>query len=737
MKIGKYLLLAVFIILAASAAYIFTSSSDEKSIKSLALEKAEVLYTEKEDFFNNSILNLEKNLIAIKENSHFIDFITKKNVDKKILHELFLSVIKSSPDLFQLRYLNEEGKEVIRIDQEKGKAYVIPENDLQNKKHRYYFKDVFVLPNNKIWHSRLDLNIEHKKIEIPIKPTLRIGTPVVIDNEKKGILIINVNMSNVLTRLQQTPHYNIHLIDKEGEFIVHDDGGLSWSRYLKKNYTFFNHFNIKDKNILSKEEIKTESFYAKKTRFKNDDGMILLLEIKEDKIIEELKKNSLSRLFRISAFALIIFSIGYIIMNRRYTNTVEKYNEKLESNIKEITLQKQKIQSLLDTQSSIVIMTSGKELDRCNKNFLDFFNYSSIEEFKKNHQCICEFFEDSDKGGEFIQKEMYGLMWNEYISEYKNKTHKAKFKNHKGVTHIFDVKANVYTLENDEKEYVVTFNDITRLQNINEILEILVDEKTSDLKKLNEELEQRVKEEVEKNREKEKQLFEQSKLTHMREMIGNIAHQWRQPLNAISTGISAMRIGTELGTLDDKSIKQIYDSITDNTEYLSKTIDNFRNFIKEKKELTSFILQERVNLTLNMILSSFENNDINLIKEYDEDEITLHSIPKDISQVLLNIINNAKNILIERDIKDRWIKVSIKKEGGVAVIAIEDNAGGIKEDIIDTIFDPYTTTKHQARGVGVGLYVAKDIIFNLKGSLYVKNTQNGAKFFIELPLTDF
>ena len=254
-----------------------------------------------------------------------------------------------------------------------------------------------------------------------------------------------------------------------------------------------------------------------------------------------------------------------------------------------------------------------------------------------------------------------------------------------------------------------------------------------DLIDLNKNLETRIDEEVEKNREKEKQLFEQSKHAQMGEMIGNIAHQWRQPLSAISTSASGMQLQKEMGMLDDETFETMLNRINDRAHFLSKTIDDFRDFLSENKEIDTFILQQQVDKTISIIDSSLRSENIKLIKNYQEENIEVSSISGELSQVVLNIITNAKDILVNNKIKNKEIYINIYKDNQKSIISIEDNAGGVPEDIMPKIFDPYFTTKHQSQGTGIGLYMSNSIVKNsLKGKLFVTNTKKGAKFFIEI-----
>ncbi|MEA3288721.1 MAG: ABC transporter substrate-binding protein [Campylobacterota bacterium] len=274
------------------------------------------------------------------------------------------------------------------------------------------------------------------------------------------------------------------------------------------------------------------------------------------------------------------------------------------------------------------------------------------------------------------------------------------------------------------------------LKKQNKMLMQMVDERTSELKELNESLEQRVAKEVAKNRENELKMLEQSKMVAMGDMIGNIAHQWRQPLSVISTIATGLLMKKEFNILDDEEFEKQLKLVNENTQYLSQTIDTFRDYIKEKKEYKEVVVQDRIKMALSIVEATLNNNYIKLTTNIDNIEpIKLQLVVGELSEVLINIINNAKDIIIEQEIEDGWIKVELEKYDNKVVITIEDNGGGIPEDIKLKIFEPYFTTKHQSQGTGLGLHISYSIVKDsLNGNLYVENTKSGAKFFIELPL---
>jgi len=241
---------------------------------------------------------------------------------------------------------------------------------------------------------------------------------------------------------------------------------------------------------------------------------------------------------------------------------------------------------------------------------------------------------------------------------------------------------------------------------------------------------------------KEKLLSEHSKMVALGEMLGNIAHQWRQPLSVISTAASGVRIQKEMGILNDDVFYDSMDGIVKNANYLSSTIDDFRCFIHQDKTKISFSLNEHIKKDLTILKGMLNLNDIEIVLDLDED-IQLFNIENELTQVIINIINNAKDAFIENKIEDRYIFIKTFVKNNQAYIVLQDNAGGILDHIIDKVFEPYFTTKHKEQGTGLGLYMSNQIITNsMEGTIKVKNRDfgylsqqyRGAEFTISLPL---
>jgi signal transduction histidine kinase len=262
-----------------------------------------------------------------------------------------------------------------------------------------------------------------------------------------------------------------------------------------------------------------------------------------------------------------------------------------------------------------------------------------------------------------------------------------------------------------------------------------LEDKNKELENLTDNLKEEVKKALINYKEKEKQFFEQLKMAQMGELIGNIAHQWRQPLSVISTAASGMKIKKEHEVLSNEDFFHYADSILSNVTFLSNTIDEFRDYIKESNKEKQIIVQDRVKMAFKIVEASYSIENIKIIEDVMEKEpLRFKLILGELLQVIIAILNNAREALSNKKALDKWVKYSVFKDEYSVIITIEDNAGGIKEEIMDKIFNPYFTTKHQTQGTGIGLYSSYDIVVNhLGGTLDVENTQAGAKFFIKLP----
>lgn len=264
-------------------------------------------------------------------------------------------------------------------------------------------------------------------------------------------------------------------------------------------------------------------------------------------------------------------------------------------------------------------------------------------------------------------------------------------------------------------------------------LETLVAERTRELEELNRSLDQRVRDEITKRKQQESLLIHQSRLAAMGEMIAAIAHQWRQPLNALSLVLQNIHIQHQMGALSEQSMQRMQDKAEQLVQRMSSTIDEFRNFFKPRTHPETFNLAHAMQSAAGILEGVFRNHGIELVIECDQG-INLVGIPGEFSQVLLNLLGNAKDAVLDSRQAAPTIRLRAARDGNSLKIDVEDNGGGISPDIIDKIFEPYFTTKEEGKGSGIGLYMSKMIVENnMNGRLAASNTPEGARFSILLP----
>ncbi len=249
-----------------------------------------------------------------------------------------------------------------------------------------------------------------------------------------------------------------------------------------------------------------------------------------------------------------------------------------------------------------------------------------------------------------------------------------------------------------------------------------------------EELKLKVEEEVKKNRDKDRILIQQSKLASMGEMLGNIAHQWRQPLNNVSLILQFLRDNYKNENVSTEKLDKFMSRANTHIEYMSETIDDFRNFYKPSKTKKEFSIKECIDSVLYMLENQYKSEKIKIDFVYED--ILIINYENELKQSLLNILNNAKDALLLKKHNlnfDALIHISLKVKENKVEILISNNGDNIKDDIIDKIFEPYFTTKFETQGTGIGLYMTKSIIeTNMKGKIEVKNIKDGVIFKITL-----
>ena len=367
----------------------------------------------------------------------------------------------------------------------------------------------------------------------------------------------------------------------------------------------------------------------------------------------------------------------------------------------------QAYQVFKNTHDGIMITDDKNKIINVNDAFMRCTGYKLEEVLNQNPSIL-----RSEKNN----PNFYEDMWKELV---ENNYWDGEIVNKKkdGTSYVEKLTISaVYNKKNKLTNYIGIFSDISKQKQQEEII-----------------------------KEKERMLFQQSKMASMGEMLGNIAHQWRQPLSVISVAAGAVKLGHEYeGTYGEKEIIDFLDAINNSTQYLSETIDDFRNFFTQDIENNDFDCVNAINKTLKLLSSDFKYKEINIIfKRIESDNI--FASENEFKQVMMNIFNNAKYVLLEKVLDEKkYIFIDVYIEGSYINIDVVDNAGGIDENIIDKIFEPYFTTKHKSIGTGIGLYMVEEILTkHMNGEISAINENyiyedlpyKGAKFSIKIPIS--
>ena len=286
----------------------------------LALERAQTKSLEREKRFQNFFETSEKTLLGIRKNGYFKRYL-QGEAEKSYIVALFMSIAESQGDIMQLRYIDAEGAESVRIDRsvEKEVPFVVPDDQLQNKKQRYYFSESPLRPPERVWFSELDLNIEHGKVEVPHKPTLRAVLPLQVDGKFGGILIINYFMKQFLDALIQAPLYNMILVDTKGYPLVHYDAAKSWGRYQTPMYDIRSELPKDFGPILGQYTYGSERVWSQRLELPLPEPLVLVMQLNESNLsqqIAEEKNHYLYVVLMVLLFSLIASYAISRIVNR-------------------------------------------------------------------------------------------------------------------------------------------------------------------------------------------------------------------------------------------------------------------------------------------------------------------------------------------------------------------------------------------------------------------------------------
>jgi len=825
------------IFLSFFSVYSFSQVAKDNQLKK-ELEHASSLLIEKEKMISSFIDGLDTHIYSIANNKVFQKF-TKDRINLEYVHELFKSVAILNHSISQVRYIDNNGKEIVRVGNFNSQVKIVATNELQDKSKRYYFKEIKNQPLNTIWHSRFELNIENNKIEMPLNPIIRIGL-----NIDSGIIIINVSLAPIINHLKNNYH-NILLVDQDGEVIIDSHNKHSWSAYLDKKFDLEKFLNYELASFLTYDSFKHKNFISIKIKEKNLDNAVLILKYPEN-LLSVIDKRMFYTYIMLFISALVLAIILAFLFSKPISNLsdkIEKLNDELDKKVEQRThelndslniIDKYVIRSITDKDGIILDVSDAfckvsqykrEELigeshslvrhpDTPTKVFTDLWNTitrgrrweGKIKNLAKDGSSywVKAYIEPNfDKYGNIIS---YTAIRNNITSkvllEVQIDKNNAIIRFASSGIGTMDLEGNFLSINSyytklfgyqpeeligkncldittDDykliaKQSIDTANKtgvVSQVEKVcldksgNEIniemsLNMLPDKKSfvvvinslEDRKKLealNKSLGKRVDEEVQKNTEQlefiQKEQLKTAKLSSIATMAAGITHEINTPLTYIKGNLEMLKDDIIDLPKDINNTNMIED-----TDKIFDGINRIANIVEAMKEVsqtsTELKVVENIYTTLVISLTVIFNRSKQVSKIYlndklfdiyqDKNELVFNAnVQKQrLEQVWIVIVNNALDELIKiNDYEERKLDIYIKEESKYIVISFKDNAGGINEDIIDKIFDPFVSTKEHS-GIGIGLNIAKKIINEQGGDIIAYNDGNHAIFEVKIPL---
>ena len=577
------------------------------------------------------------------------------------------------------------------------------------KEHRELIKNKVNEVSEKIDYYSSKKDFDHEMKEHLLEEIARIkyehGNGYIFITDYEGNMLVHIDNEIVGKNKLDWKDENGFEIIKEIINSAKNGGGYLSYGGVKKTTT----------NLVSFKTTYVKGFdklgWAIGAGFYNDD-LNSIIEGRKKEIEEKFKEDIKTIFIFIICFTLILIYLAIVIsdaMKEKFEEYKIEIEEEIDKNRKKnIMLEKEinhrnEYEKVINATCLVSISDIKGRIVYANKEFCKISGYKKSELIGKNHKI----FKHPQTSNEFYEE-----LWSTILS---GKIWKGVHKNLTKDGKTIYLNTTIAPLKNHKGQiirFIATRFDVTEQM------------------KMEEEL-----------KEKENILIHQSKMASMGEMIGAIAHQWRQPLSLISTTATGIKIQNEYRILDKSQLEESMDSINNSVQHLSNTIDDFRNFFIPNKERKSFDVKDSFTKVFKLTEAQFVNKNISILNEIES--IELFGLENELIQVLINILNNAKDELIKHENLKRMVKINTRCENEMVIISILDNAGGIEEQIINKIFEPYFTTKINAGGTGIGLSMSKSIIEkHMNGKLEVINsefifeneTYKGANFRIFLPI---
>lgn len=466
--------------------------------------------------------------------------------------------------------------------------------------------------------------------------------------------------------------------------------------------------NIETKSKFSiSQKIDSDTFIISFFPIENIDKekkVAYLISYSKSTVIDSINREYIQIGVTFSILNILIFIFLHKIVKRNFE--LEQERAKLKEQQKEIEIKNFELSTLFNIQDSLIIITDGDNITNCNQKVYDFFNIDSDSNTKPLNIISNALIEKNGYISDLAE-----IRWFEQVIQNTNHNLESKVViNSSNRESIFLVKYSNYHIL--DAHHLFIFIDITTSEEYKSLLE-------------------------KSNQAQKELLIHQSKLAQIGEMMGVIAHQLKQPLNTISLLVGFLLNEYEFNPNEfSDSLNEHENRVMEQLKFMALTIDIFRDFFNPTKEQEEFLAIDSINSVVTLMEIQLKKHSIKLSIEQKNDSLMIFGSKNEFIQIILNIINNAKDALKDNNINEKKIEIYLDSNDKYAIIEISDNAGGIDESLLpDKIFNSYTTTKEY--GTGIGLFITKLVVEdNFKGKIEARNGEKGAIFKIMIPLVD-
>jgi signal transduction histidine kinase/DNA-binding response OmpR family regulator len=653
-----------------------------EKVQNIGLSNSINIYYEKNGIFEHFLRLSENQLNSIKKSNYFKEFLNSGNEDKA--KDLFLAIARSSPDIMQLRYIDKDGNEIIRVDREKMASPVslVPKEQLQNKRNRYYFDNSLSMPLDKVWFSNLDLNIENKKVQLPFTPTIRAILPIQKDSSFNGIIIINYFMEDFLNTLGERSIYNTILFDKNGNTLTHYEKEKSWGFYLKQRYNLNSEYKKEIDEVLKNNQYEDARVFIKKFDFDISNDLYLLIKLK-DNYLEEIKKEQIREYIVVSFIVFLLALISSFFLSKLF-NSMSRTISKTDDRLKETSIL---------VKLSYYKYSPKYKLITFDDNFFNLLGYENIEKKSYNFNELKNFFND-----EFLDnlKSSFSNIKDQGSFEFEN-----------------------ITKDNKTLNFFTKFRAIYENEKIIEIEGIFQD--ITDGKKLMKSLEEAKIEAENANQAKSK-------------FLANMSHEIRTPLNGI-IGLNKLALQSD----PNSKIKEFLQKSEISSIALLNVINDILDYSKIEAnkltlEKTSFELDKLLLNVTNLFDYQAHEKKIDLHIDYDNKiPKTLIADPLRITQIFNNLVGNAVKFTNSGYIEIKTTLIEKKNNQLTLKCSVKDSGIGMDEEDQKKLFKSFSqvdnSTTRVYGGSGLGLTITKELVELMNGSIEVSSKKDMGTIF--------